>query len=205
MSPLTTVTRVTVSHSISGGDGEALGSGPMNLSLKARGVRGGARAYSALLLPSACPSTLEGGAEPAQSHRLWNTETSTCAAEGGICPALGQQNETRGSPRAASSLSQHEALVILICPTFYHQSEVPIQATLHPARIYPKITYREVSVVPTAVSHRSQPPGKSPWNSGLCSRSVSYKEPCSAPDQFTAPQGSLAAGFIAECWAMLRG
>lgn len=80
----------------------------------------------------------------------------------GFVPLWGRQNETRGSPWAASSLSQHEALVILICPTFYHQSEVPIQATLHRALIYPKITYREVSVVPTAVSHRSQPPGKSP-------------------------------------------
>lgn len=165
--------------------------------------------YYALFPPWTCPSTWDDGAEPDQNLHLWSTETAPSAAEGGIYQALDQQNQIHSFPCAATPLSQHKVLRILICPAFLHHSRVHIHATIHPVLIYPKITYREVLVVPTAVSHRRQPQ----WKIYV---KLSARQPLMYPMRspaplpappvlFTASQWSLAAGFITERWAMLRG
>lgn len=104
---------------------------------------------------------------------------------------------------------KHETQASSFALHFRTSPRFHIHATLHPILIYPRITYREFSAVPTGESRLRQPQRK------ICVKARArqpfvYPKRSPAPHPtpwvlFTASQWSLAAGFISECWAMLRG
>lgn len=74
-----------------------------------------------------------------------------------ICSALGDLANSRPTKSTAfyelpPLLSYYKVPSALLCPIFSHQPELCIHATPHPSQIYPEITYREVSIVPIALS-----------------------------------------------------
>lgn len=128
-----------------------------------------------------------------------------------ICSALGDLANSRPIKSTAfyelpPLLSYYKVPSVLVCPIFSHQPELCIHATPHPSQIYPEITYREVSIVPIALSQC--PSGKISVKLTAGQHLEYLAEPCSTPHTsvlFTASQWPLAADFIAERWAMLRG